>query len=460
MHTPKRTLTPLVVALAAVAGGTAAHAQSADALIDKLVQKGILTSKEANELREESDKGFNQAFQAKTGIADWVTGLKFSGDFRGRFEQNNAESTEYWDRNRYRMRLRAGVVASLGEQFDVGFRFATGNPQTNPGGALVGGAPITANQDLNSLESRKFLWVDAAYARWNAVQTGDFTLAATIGKMDNPFLLSNMVWDYDINPEGAALQSTYKLADHHTLKFNGAFFALDELNQGVGAIPTLSPSRDPFVFGGQFLVDSKWTPKIDTSLGIAVFDIGNRDALSSKIQPYYNSGSSRDATTGALVHNYNPIIGTAAVTYTLDSFPLYPDKFPIKVSGEYMYNPAASAQNTGYRAGVTFGKAGKKNAWEVAYRYQRLEADAWFDALVDDDNGGFYATGNPQLTGTGKSNGWFGGTNVKGHLVQATYNFTDFCNFTFTYYLNDLIINAPAKSSDAGHFMADIMWKF
>src|SRR5438105_1223815 len=218
MHTSKRKLTPLVVAIAAMSGGAVAHGQSSDALIDKLVQKGILTTKEANDLREESDKGFNDAFKAKTGISDWVTGLKFSGDFRGRFEQNNAESAEYFDRNRYRMRLRVGLVASVGEQFDVGFRIATGNPQTNPGGALVGGSPITANQDFNSLESRKFLWVDAAYARWNAVQAGDFTLSATIGKMDNPFQLSNMVWDYDINPEGGALQAAYKINDHHILK--------------------------------------------------------------------------------------------------------------------------------------------------------------------------------------------------------------------------------------------------
>src|SRR5437016_6012467 len=157
MHKPKRKLTHLVAALATVTSGAVAHGQSADALIDKLVQKGVLTSKEANELREESDKGFNDAFKAKTGLSDWVTALKFSGDFRGRFEQNSAESKDYFERDRFRMRLRVGLVASLGEQFDVGFRLATGNPFN---GAANGGLPITANQDLNSLESRKFLWVD------------------------------------------------------------------------------------------------------------------------------------------------------------------------------------------------------------------------------------------------------------------------------------------------------------
>jgi hypothetical protein len=460
MHSTKQKLTPIIVALAAMSGGAAAHGQSADALIDKLVQKGILTTKEANELREESDKGFNDAFKAKTGISDWVTALKFSGDFRGRFEQNNAESTEYFDRNRYRMRLRFGVVAGLGEQFDVGFRLASGNPQTNPGGTLVGGQPITANQDLNSLESRKFLWIDAAFARWNAVQTPDLTASLTLGKMDNPFLLSNMIWDYDIDPEGAALQATYKINDKHSLKLNSAFFVLDEINQGVGAVPTLNPDSDPYVYGAQLLYEAKWTPKLETSIGAAAFNIGNKESLSSKVQPYYNSGTTRDPATGAIVHDMNPVIGTASVTYWLDSFPLYPDKFPIKVAGEYMYNGGAPSMNTGYRAGLTLGKAGKKKSWEVAYRYQRLEGDAWFDALVDDDNGAFYVTGNPQLTGTGKANGWFGGTNVKGHLVQATYSFTDFLNFTFTYYMNDLIVNVPGKKSDAGHFMTDIMWKF
>ena len=460
MHTNQRKLTPLLLAFTA-ATGVAAQAQSSDALIDKLVQKGVLTTKEASDLREEAKNAKPVAPAAsKIGISDWVNNIKFSGDFRGRFEQNNAETTDYFDRNRYRMRLRVGAVANLADQFDIGMRIATGNPLTNPGGTLVGGSPITANQDLNSLESRKFLWVDAAYARWNAVKMDNFTLSATIGKMDNPFQLSNMVWDYDINPEGAALQAAYKFNDHHALKFNGAFFALDEINQGVGSVPSISPSRDPFVYGGQLLFESKWASNLDTSLGAAVFDIANKDSLSSKVQPYYNSGTSRDATTGAILHNMNPVIGTAAVTYTLDSFPLYPGKFPIKVSGEYMYNPGAPNNNTGYRGGVTLGKAGKKHAWELSYRYQRLEADAWFDALVDDDNGAWYAAGNPQLGGTGKSNGWFGGTNVKGHLLQASYSFTDFMNFTFTYYLNDLIINAPGQSSDAGHFMADLNWKF
>ena len=51
---PKTLLSGLV--LAVFIG--AAHAQSSDALIEKLVEKGILTANEAKDLREEADNDF------------------------------------------------------------------------------------------------------------------------------------------------------------------------------------------------------------------------------------------------------------------------------------------------------------------------------------------------------------------------------------------------------------------
>jgi Putative porin len=450
----------LAAGVLAAAVGATAHAQSEDPLIQKLVQKGILTTQEAADLEREAAKEKTTASPSKTlGLPDWVTGFKLYGDFRGRFEQHGAANKEYYDRNRFRYRLRTGLAMSFADQFEVGFRLASGDP-VEAGGHLVGGQPITANTTMGSLESRKFLWVDEAYAKWTPIKTEDWVVSGTIGKMQNPFQLDNMVWDYDITPEGAALQTAYHLTDKQTLKANSAFFVLDEINQGVGSLPTIGPGQDPYVYGAQAVLESKWTPKVETSAGLAVFDIGHRDSLSASLQPFSNSGNTRDAGTGSLKYNFNPIIGTASATYTLDSFPLYSGKFPIRVLGDYMENPAAPSHNQAYRVGVMFGKAGRKHTWEIGYRYQRLEADSWFDALVDDDNSAFYAVGNPQLTGTGKADGTFGGTNVKGHLIQLTYSFTDYLDFTFYCYLNKLIINAPGQSSNSHHFYADFNWRF
>lgn len=407
-----------------------------DSLLNLLEKKGLISDAEAKEVPREASQSFATNFQsnfrAQTGLPSWVNTLKFNGDFRGRFEENNAANSQYASRDRFRYRVRFGLTATMQDNFEAGLRLSSGNPQTSPSGTRVGGQSITANTDMNSLESRKFIWVDATYAKWSPNKNNTWTVSGTFGKMDNPLQLSNMIWDYDIDPEGGAFQIAYHANDQQIIKTNGAFFVLDEINQAptTAGLTGVDPNNDPYLYGGQLIWESKWNSNLESSLGLAMFDIAHKDSLSAKLQPFYNPGNTRDAN-GFLKYNFDPIT-TAAVTCKLDSCPLYPGKFPLKVSFDNMYNLGAPANNEAYRIGITFGKAGRKGAWEISYRYQRLEADSWFDALVDDDNGAFYATGNPQLAGTGKANGWFGGTNVKGHLVQATYSFTDFCNFTFS----------------------------
>ncbi|MGI8965685.1 MAG: putative porin [Limisphaerales bacterium] len=155
--------------LASFAMGASAFAQSSDALIDKLVDKGILSVKEANELREEADKDFTKSYSIKSGMPDWVTALKFNGDFRGRYDgiySNNGS-----DRNRLRYRLRFGATASLTDNFEVGLRLGSG--QIGSAAPSLGGSPFSANTDLGNDGSRKFLFVDLAYAKWtpnNAVE--------------------------------------------------------------------------------------------------------------------------------------------------------------------------------------------------------------------------------------------------------------------------------------------------
>ncbi len=441
---------------AAVAGAAAllsmtgqVSAQSSDALIDKLVDKGILTVKEANELREEADKNFTAAFATKTGMPDWVTALKFSGDFRGRFEHHDSDNPAFTERNRFRYRARFGVTATLLDDFEVGFRLASGNPVGN-----FGGNPVSANTDLSDNGSRKFVWFDTAYARWTPIHSGDWFLSGIIGKMDNPFTLSPMAFDADYQPEGAAIQGAYAFNDRHTLKFNGAFFVLDELNQGAGA------TRDPYMYGGQLLWESKWTPKLESSVTVAAFGFDNKESLLNGSVPNVNDGNTRNAA-GAPTYQFNPIIAGASATCKLDRFPLYKEAFPIRIAGEYINNPAAPAQNEGWWIGAQLGKAGKKGLWELAWKYERLEGNSIYEELPDDDFGAFYQTEFPNAGFAPPGAGYRGGTNVKGHVVRLAYNLTDAMNLAFTYYLTDLIVPSPANSvSQSTHYMFDLMWKF
>lgn len=428
------------------------HAQSSvDALLDKLEQKGVLTVDEAKELRAEnatnSVADFDAAMNSRFPMPDWVTGYKLSGDFRGRFDDESTDINAFGghDNNiRLRYRLRVGLLVNMKDNLQVGFRLGTSDSPGTTGGT-TGGNPLSNNTTLQANGSKKFIYVDAAYGKWTAINNDTWTVAGTFGKMDQPFQASPMVFDPDYTPEGGALQATYKFDSDNSLAFNGAAFVLDQ-----------TTSRGPFLYGGQAIWNAKWTSHIGTSLGVAGYDIANEQHLSavSATGAAYDSNLGNTIVGGRPASDFNPIVASGSVTYTLDSFPLYSGAFPIKFAGEYMNNPASSDNNQGWWGGVTFGKSGKKGAWDISYRYQRLEADAWWDQIVDDDN---IAVVPASLTaGTAA-----GGTNIKGHLVKLNYSIFDSLTFSFTCYVNDLINNpVPGAKTGAVHAMADLMWKF
>jgi hypothetical protein len=440
-----------------------ARAQSADALIDKLVEKGILSVREAQDLRDEADKNFSTAVQSKLGMPDWVTGYKISGDFRARFEHFSSDHAGFGERERFRSRLRFGITVNMLDNLEAGFRLASGDPKGTAGN------PLSANSTFQDNFSRKNIYIDAAYGKWTPVNSGGWLVSATVGKMDNPFFFTPMVFDNDLTPEGAAFQMSRAINDKHTVSATAGAFVLDEEQYSAS---------DPFLYGGQLLWNAKWTDKIATTLGAGGFKIVGDHQLNTANVPLINEGNTRKIVSETVPPNntaqtlyvlqdqFMPVILDASATYTLDTFPLYTGKFPIKVAGEFMQNLQTSSKNQGFWLGVTFGKAGTKHSWDITYRYERLEADAWYDQLVDDDNGAFYPGDMPTANSTF---GYFGGTNVKGHMIQFNYSFTDSLTFTATCFINDLISHdgiladplvADSKTSTAIHFMADVMWKF
>src|SRR5688572_27009301 len=60
--------TTLMAVIMAGACSSVGNAQSSDALLNKLVAKGILTAQEADELKKESEAGFDKAYRSKTGL--------------------------------------------------------------------------------------------------------------------------------------------------------------------------------------------------------------------------------------------------------------------------------------------------------------------------------------------------------------------------------------------------------
>ncbi len=446
---------------------TNARAQSADALIEKLVSKGILTKDEAKELREEANKDFTKAYQTKSGMPDWLTSFKISGDFRVRYDGlfnpqldpgAPAGTPPIDDRHRFRYRLRVGAVATMRDDFEVGFKLTSA--ENNSG---LGGDPLSANTSFMDNGAKKFIFIDQAYAKWTGLKTPALTGSLTVGKMENPFVLSEMVMDPDYTPEGAAASIAYKATDAHTLRFIGGGFMLDELS---------ADANDPFMVGGQIRWDAKWAPKIESSIGGALLSIVNaksqfsNEGLSSANVPDVNSGNSRSPTTTpaastALDYTFTTVVVDASITYKVDNFPLYKGAFPIRVGAEYAQNLTAPSRNEAYGIGVMFGKSGKKGQWDLTYKYKELQGDFWYEELVDSDFGGFYQTPS-KYAGVG----YKAGTNVRGHVIRAQYSMFD--SFTLGAVVTIVNVidtvglgNIPATyDSETTRVFVDAMWKF
>jgi hypothetical protein len=452
-----------------LASALPAAAQSVDALLDTLVNKGVLTVKEANDLREKSDQDFSTAFSSKTGVPDWVTAFKINGDFRGRYESFNANNPNFVDQGRWRYRARIGFVAVMKENFEVGIKLGSGNLD---GGIPTGGIdPISNNQTMQNNGSKKGIFIDQAYAKWAPLTSPDLTGAITFGKMQNPLLFTPLVFDNDYTPEGGAIQLGRTIGSRHNLTLASGAFILDEIG---------SSSKDPFMFDNQLILNSTWSPKLSTSLGAAFLWISHPEQLGNDVVPNINVGNTRQISPvqvngagGYPSYDFNPLVLDASATYTLASFPMYPGAFPITVAGEGMINPAVPSQDLingvmtnpgkyGYNAGITFGKAGKKGTWELSYNYRYLGANSWYEELTDSDFGAFYQVAQPS---SGLSAGYRSGTNVKGNILKLAYSPFDMLTLSATWFrtslINEQLISSSTTwDSSMNRIQIDAMLKF
>jgi len=385
-----------------------------------------------------------------------VSALKLNGDFRGRYESFYSSNSDFTQRNRFRYRARIGVTAIMSDNFEVGLRLGSGDLDS---GISTGGIdPLSQNQTFQNNGSKKGVFMDLAYGKWTPLNTEDWSLATTVGKMENPFKFSDMVFDADYTPEGAGVQIGHKLNEQHTAQLIGGAFVLDESG---------SSTDNPYMLGLQGRVDSTWSSKVSSSVGVAYLSIMNPELLVNGAVPNGNTGNTRNAA-GALVYGYTPVVADASATYKLDSFPMYPGAFPITVGGDYLYNSDApsSGDNYGWSAGLKLGKAGKKNTWEVGYTYKWLGANAWWEELTDSDTGAYYASAP---LNSGQGSGYRSGTNMKGHVFKVAYSPASSLTLSVKAYFMELIddgsgaMTAPIPAdtdSNMMRLMLDAQWKF
>ena len=234
----------IITGLLITFGITQSWAGEVDILVNKLVEKGILSHSEAQQLLNEMQKeGARQEAEIKEVATEaakeeiktsglklptWADKIDFYGDLRLRHdtqwrdEKKPGKDTDKYNRNRERFRLRLGMKAKTTETTEVGVRLASGSGYQN-----------TTNQSCDGHARGKQIWIDRAYASWKAT---DY-LKITGGKQKNPLFTTPLVWDPDVNPEGLSESLKFDITERFGLFANMGQYFVEEL--GTNTDPTL-----------------------------------------------------------------------------------------------------------------------------------------------------------------------------------------------------------------------------
>lgn len=409
-----------------------------DALIKKLIEKGILTEKEADEIKGEivSDEKSLREASNKTDIPQWVQDTKLKGDFRLRHEFSHRNDGTDVDRNRGRIRYRLGLETKANDKVLIGIGLASnGGPgTTNTGTAVTTDAtnfsPRANNESFQNVFSKQPVVLNYAYAQY--MPNDKLTLIG--GKMLNPIWEPwEFLWDNDITPEGGAMQFNYPLlGDKLKLVSTLTAFQIQEISGN---------EADPFMFVGQAGFQGKASEKGDYKILGSVYNTDNitKTLLNNRASTASNTLNPSLSSQYAYHYNTYGVGMDVGLNDPLGkNLSLY---FPrIGVFGEYMVNPDPPDKNTAWMAGGYLGnsKVSGWGTWKMIGAYKSIGQDAFLDTFPDSD---FYS----------------GSTDVQGYEMALELGLAKNVSFSIDYYRTGRIKTTHAQESVV---QTDINFKF
>jgi hypothetical protein len=192
--------------------------------------------------------------------------ISFSGDVRLRAEPIfGGPSDQSLDRARGRFRARFNATANLGEQFRTGITLASGDVND----------PTTTNQTLTGFYSRKAIALDQAFAEFKPRQFKALTLIG--GKFRYPWYNTELTWDKDLNPEGAAETLAFNLNTPvlKRIAFIGFQLPFAEM---AGTATTDKRITQQITYGGQLQTSWQLAPWMTLNAYSAYYDFRGADA--------------------------------------------------------------------------------------------------------------------------------------------------------------------------------------
>jgi hypothetical protein len=386
-----------------------------DALIEKLVEKGILDRKEAISLKGEivEDEKLRAEENIQQILPKWVMDTKLKGDFRVRY-QSEKKKTDNSNKERGRMRMRLGIESKVNDSTKAYVGLATGSSTDNR----------STNQTFDDSFEKKSIWLDYAYVEHMASPWA--TVMA--GRMKNPmWQTGDALWDTDINPEGGAITLTKAVKPKVFDLFLTTAYLILEDSEDVTADSTMLAIQPGF----------SWTMNDKTK-----FKLAGTLYQSNSVEGHSALDHTKSTNTisgGGLKYDYDPWVISSEVSF---SDPIVIEKhIPyLAFFEDYFENPDPKDENIGWIAGVKLGKKKVSNwgDWQFKCQRRRIGRDAWLDTFPDSDAYG-------------------GATNIQGNEYLLTLGLNKNMTMEFDYYDTDTIKGAHVKER---LFQTDLNVKF
>ncbi|HRZ87385.1 MAG TPA: putative porin, partial [bacterium] len=232
----KAVVVVLSVVLLVMGLKSAATAGEIDVLVQKLVDKKLLTKNEAKIIMEDTKEDVvkQNASGKNEMLPKWVQTMKWNGDFRLRNEwrQNPGIVPNLAGDNRLRFRARVGFTSDINKETTFGFRLASGSATD----------ATSTNQTMGTMFTSKYIGIDQAYLEYRPGWLVK-NLKVIGGKMPNPLWTTDMIWDPDVTPEGLALKYEHPLTKDFKLFANLGGFVYNDLFGTTYAGSTIVPAE-------------------------------------------------------------------------------------------------------------------------------------------------------------------------------------------------------------------------
>ena len=198
------------------------------------------------------------------------------------------------NRNQFKLRARFGADIAMADHFSSGFRIATGQNNSPTSTNQGMGAASSATQGQGGNFSKYAIWLDRAFLRYDSKYEDLLTASAWVGRFDNPFFYTPLIWDDDLGFDGVAATVKGNVTEGFQVFTTGGAFVVYNTDFNFSSNqPEKFSSYDKYLLGVQTGIDWKVADDWKAKVAAAYYNFYN---IEGKLSTPYTPLTSSDAS--------------------------------------------------------------------------------------------------------------------------------------------------------------------